>query len=217
MSAAGVGGRSERIAEIVGAVARQALIDRGARIVALIDEGGPEAALAAGWLADALPAASLERISSVPAELEPLLQTAGGGAGASRLRTEALRLAARLVDGALVTNPVNRTVMLLAGAPPPDSFLPLADLFASEVEALAGGWSGPDEVGDLARRAGGIQALDSALRALLDGRDPNGLATLPDGARADVGAALDRGRTARRALWLVPKIGYRTLGADLFE
>ena len=217
MSAADGGARAVRIAEIVGAVARQALIDRGARIVALIDDGGPEAALAADWLANALPAGSLERIASMPVELEPLLQTAGGGADAPRLRTEALRVAARLVDGALVTNPVNRTVMLLAGAPPPDAFLPLADLFASEVEALAGAWSGPDEVRDLARRAGGIQALDAALRALLDGRDPNGLAALPDGARDDVRAAFDRGRIARRSLWLVPKLGYRTLGADLFE
>lgn len=209
--------RVERLAGIVGAVARQALIDRGARVVALIDDGGPEAGLAAGWLARALPAHAVERIASPGPELEPLLQTAGAEADRSEIRIEALRLTARLVSGGLVANPVNRTVMLLSGAPPPDAFLPLADLPASQVEEIAGAWSGPERVRELADRAGGIRPLDAALHALLDRRDPDGLSRLPLDVRGAVRAALDQGRAARRSPWLVPKIGYRTLGVDLFE
>lgn len=209
--------REDRLASIVGVVARQALSDRGADSVALIDEGGPEAVLAGAWLDRALPEGAVRRVAEPPAGLESLLQPSGSDAGTARARSEALRLAARLLPGALVANPVNRTVVLLSGDPPPDPLLPLADLYASEIEELTGDWSGPREVMEIARRSGGVAVLDAALRARLDGRDPHGLRSLPAEVAADVDALLARGRAARRAAWIVPKIGYRTLGVDLFE
>lgn len=214
---AGSADRAARLAEIVGLVVRQALSDRGAGAVALIDDGGPEAELAAGWLERALPDGAVHRVTAAHAALESLLQPAGGGAEAARARSEALRFAARLVPGAIVANPVNRTVVLLSGDPPPDPLLPLADLYASEVAELTGAWSGPDAVREIAERAGGVAALDAALRARLEGRDRDGLRSLPAGLAAEVDALLARGRAARRAAWIVPKIGYRTLGVDLFE
>lgn len=209
--------RADRLAEIVGLVARQALADRGARSVALIDDGGPEAELAAEWLERALADGAVRRVAEQPAGLESLLQPAEIGAEAARRRSETLRLAARLLPDALVANPVNRTVVLLSGDPPPDPLLPLADLYASEIEELTGDWSGPREVMEIARRSGGVAVLDAALRARLDGRDPHGLRSLPAEVAAAVDALLARGRAARRAAWIVPKIGYRTLGVDLFE
>lgn len=209
--------RSERLAEIVGLVAQQALADRGVASVALIDDGGPEAELAAQWLERALPDGAVRRVAQPPAGLESLLQPSAVGAEAARRRSEALRLAARLLPDALVANPVNRTVVLLSGDPPPDPLLPLADLYASEVLELVGGWSGPEGIREVADRAGSVAVLDAALRARLDRRDANGLRSLPPELAAEVDALLARGRAARRAAWIVPKIGYRTLGVDLFE
>lgn len=209
--------RPERVADVVGRVARQALVDRAASGIALIDDGGPEAALAADWLAASLHDGAVIRVSEPHRALEPLLQLGDDEADALQPRIEALRTTARLIAGALVANPVNRTVVLLSGSPPPDPFLPLADLLASQVEELAGGWSGPAEVVALAEACGGIRELDAALHAHLDGRDPRALDALPAGAARAVRDALRSGRAARRAAWLVPKIGYRTLGVDLFE
>lgn len=209
--------RFDRIAEIVGAVVRRAIADRGAAAVALIDDLGPEAELAADWLGRVLAEGSLLRISETPRGVESLLQTGRAEAERDRVHTEALRFAARLVRGSIVANPINRTAMLLSGDPPPDPLLPLADLYASEVEELAGGWSAPLPVRELAKRAGGVVKLDAALRARLEMRDPAGLGSLPEDVAREVEAALARGSSGRRGAWIVPKIGYRTLGVDLFD
>jgi len=209
--------RARRLAEVVGAVARQALADRGARRVALLDDGSPEAELAAAWLADALPAGALVRVAPPARALESVLQTAGAGGGDEAARAEARRLWARLLPESLGALPANKTALLLGGALPPEPLLPLGDLYASEVEALAGGWSAPEAVRALAERAGGVERLDDALRARFEGRDPRGPDRLPACAAEEVRAALARGAASRVAPRIVPKIGYRTLGVDLFE
>ncbi|HEU4562565.1 MAG TPA: hypothetical protein VFS20_32345, partial [Longimicrobium sp.] len=61
--------RFGRIAEIVGAVARQALRDRGATRIALLDDGGPEADLAARILTQALGAEGVIRVTASGAEV----------------------------------------------------------------------------------------------------------------------------------------------------
>lgn len=208
------GDRARRLAEIVGAVARQAMADRGVRRIALLDDGTPEAKLAAGWLESALPPESLIRVADPPEGLEPLLRSAEDG---PRATIEARRFAARMLGDAIIANPVNRTAMLLSGDPPPDPLLPLGDLFASQVAELAGDWSGPRRVVELAELAGGVIPLDRALELLLDRRDADGLAELPAPAREPVRAALLRGRAARRSATVVPKMAHRTLGVDLFQ
>ena len=124
---------------------------------------------------------------------------------------------ARLLDGALAAHPAHKTTLLLGPALPPEPLLPLGDLYASEVAELCGGWSGPEEVRAIADGAGGIGALDAALRLWLDRRDPRGLDALPPAVAAEVERRFRAGRAARIAPRTIPKLGTRTLGVDLLE
>ncbi|HEV7588574.1 MAG TPA: hypothetical protein VGO40_10700 [Longimicrobium sp.] len=210
------GGRERRIAEIVGAVARQALADRGASRIALLDDGGPEAELAARLLATALGADRVVRVTAEDGEVESVLHLAPDG-DRERLGDELRRLRARLMDAAVAAHSGNKTALLLGGELPPEPLLPLGDLWATDVAELAGGWSAPPEVRRIADLAGGIETLDAALRAWADGRDAAALATLPPEAAEAVAQALAAGRASRLHPRIVPKIGTRTLGVDLFE
>ncbi len=201
--------------EVVAAIAEQALADRGVARVALADDGSPEAGLALRFL-ERLPPESVVRVGAGDPRVEPLLH-ALRGVPAGRAGREAVGLVARLEPDALPAGPENKTALLLGGALPPEPFLPLGDLYASEVEELCGGWSAPEEVRALAEAAGGIGRLDGALRAWLDGRDPGALDRLPFGVADEVRHRFARGRAERFSIRLVPKIGYRTLGVDLFE
>jgi hypothetical protein len=137
----------------------------------------------------------------------------GTGDAAAEIR----RLYVRLVPGALSVNPLNKTALLLSGGVPPDDLLPLGDLYATEVLQLAGGWSVPAPIRGIVAASGGIERLDAALRRHIDGREPDALAALPPSTRDAVLRALQAGRAAR--LWgsVVPKLGSRTVGVDLFE
>jgi hypothetical protein len=213
--------RAERLRGLVGAVARQALTDRGLERLALIDDGSPEAVLAGQWLDTELDASRVHRVVHAPG-VEPLLQQLLTLEGeleieGGRVAYELRRMRARLVPGALVTNPANKTSLLLEGALPPDPFFPLGDLYASDVEQLTGGYTLGDRARELADRCGGIAALDDALRARFDRREPNGLARLEPRAAARIVAALAVGRASRTIAVLVPKLGPRTIGVDLFE
>lgn len=216
MSAAPLQGRELRLAEVIGAVARQALRDRRATRVALLDDGSPEAALAARLLSHSL-GDSLVRVGAEATDVDPVLQFAPAGASRDEVRQELRRLRARLLPGALPADPGNKTALLLGGALPPEPLLPLGDLYASQVLALAGGWSAPPAVLALAERAGGIERLDAALRARYDERDAAGLDSLSPDVRADVADAAASGRAARVTIRVVPKIGHRTIGLDLLE
>lgn len=209
--------RAARIGEAIGAVARQALADRGAHRVALLDDGSPEAALAERFLASALGNDAVVRIFVDGPELEPLLHLLPSGVSHERLEDEARRMKARLLEGALTAHPANKTELLLGAALPPEPLLPLGDLYASEVAGLCGGWSASAEVRALAAAAGGVEALDAALRRWLDGRDPAGLDALPAEATEQVRRRFRAGRAARLAPRIVPKLGTRTLGVDLLE
>lgn len=208
--------RLTRLGELVAAVARQALADWRVQRIALLDDGSPEVELAAGWLQSGLPAGSVTRVTG-EGRLESLLHSAAADPDSDAQRMEARRLLARLVPDALVALPANKTALLLGGPLPPDPFLPLADLYASEVQVLTGGWSAPAPVRELAERVGGIDRLDDALRARIDQRGARGLERLPPAVRGEVEAALAKGSASRLSIRLVPKIGHRTLGADLFE
>lgn len=210
------GTRYARIAEVVGAVARQALRDRGAERIALLDDGGPEADLAARILGGALGEGAVLRVTAGDAEVESVLHLSPGTA-AEPLRHEIRRLRARLTPGALPAHPGNKTALLLNARLPPEPLLPLGDLWASEVAELAGDWSAPPGVRRIAEQAGGIGVLDDALRAYVDRRDPRGLEALPADAADAVRRALAAGRAGRMYPVIVPKVGARTLGVDLFD
>ncbi len=208
--------REARIAEIVGAVARQALADHGARRIALLDDGGPEAALAARMLASTLGADAVIRVTVTDREMESVLHVAPEVSG-DRAAEEMRRMKARLVEDAIPAHPANKTALLLGGEMPPEPLLPLGDLWASEVAELAGAWSGPPDATMAASLLGGIEALDGALRGFVDRRDPSALAALPREVAWVVTGALARGRPSRLHPRIVPKIGARTLGVDLFD
>jgi hypothetical protein len=210
-----VSAREQRLAEVIGAVARQALADYACERIALPDDGSPEAALAARLLGAMLGEDRLVRVAADSAEVEPLLQTAT--AEPERVAAEVRRLKARLLADALPAGVENKTALLLGGALPPEPLLPLGDLYASEVAELTGGWSAPPAVRRLAELAGGVERLDEALRARFDERDPAGLERLPEAARAPVREALASGRVSRLYPRIVAKLGSRTLGIDLFE
>jgi hypothetical protein len=204
---------ARRIAEVVGAVARQALADYGRTRIVVLHNDGPEAELAARILRGAV---GEDRVTIEAGQVES--GWARDVSGDARQVTESVRrMWASQVDDALVAHPANKTALLLGGALPPDPLLPLGDLWATEVSALAGGWSAPAEVMALAEAAGGIEVLDTGLRRLIDGRDPAGLDVLPDAAAARVRQALAAGSASRRYPRIVPKLGVRTLCADLFE
>ena len=208
--------RFGRIAEIVGAVARQALQDRSATRIALLDDGGPEADLAARILAHTLGGEGVIRVTASEAEVESVLHLVPE-VMPEALRHEIRRLRARSIPRALAAHPGNKTALLLNAKLPPEPLLPLGDLWASEVAELAGGWSAPEPVRRIAEMSSGIEALDDALRAYVDRRDPAGLDTLPADAADAVRRALAAGRAARMHPVLVPKVGTRTLGVDLFD
>lgn len=206
--------REVRIGEVIGAVARQALADRGARRVALLDDGGPESAFAARILARALGDGAVVRVTADPADADA---HRGGAADGARVAEELRRMRARLVPDAVPAHAATKTVLLLGGELPPEPLLPLGDLWATEVAEMAGGWSAPPAVARIADGAGGMAALDAALAAYFDRRDPRGLDALPADARQAVAAALAAGRASRRWPRTVPRLGVRTLCVDLFE
>jgi hypothetical protein len=208
--------RERRIAEIVGAVARQALADFGHGRIALLDDGGPEAALAARLLEGTLGTDFIVRVTEDGGGVEPFLPHRGA-LPAWRVAEEVRRLRARLMDGTLAAHPASKTALLLRGELPPEPLLPLGDLWASDVVALTGGWSAPPEAAALAEAAGGIGALDAALRGVIDGRDASALDRLPREAAQGVRAQLAAGRASRRNPRIVPKLGGRTLCIDLME
>ncbi len=71
-------------------------------------------------------------------------------------------------------------------------------------------------VRDLAERLGGIEVLDGALMKLFEHRAPAAALELGPGVGAELVARLDAARFARARVGLVPKLGRRTLGVDLF-
>jgi hypothetical protein len=205
-----------RIGEIVGAVARQALADFGRARIALLDDGGPESELAARLLESALGAGAIVRVHEDGAGVEPFLPHPGA-VPAWRVAEEVRRLRARLMDGVLAAHPANKTALLLGGELPPEPLLPLGDLWATDVLALAGGWSAPPEIAALVEAAGGIETLDAALRRRIDGRDRAALDALPFPAAEEVRRRLAAGSASRRNPRIVPKLAGRTLCIDLME
>ncbi len=200
---------------MIGAVARQALADRGRTRIALLDDGGPEAKLAASILRAQLGEDAVIPIDTADVDPEPLLH--GLTVDTRRMDEEVRRMRARLKDDALAAHPANKTALLLGGELPPEPLLPLGDLWATDVAALAGGWSAPPEVLALAEEAGGIEALDGVLRRLVDGRDAAAMDALPPAVVERVRTILAAGSASRRYPQIVPKLGGRTLFADLYE
>ncbi len=212
--------REERLAAVIGGVLRQALQDAGARCAVVADDDSAEAELCATWATRALGVERVVRVAAPPAAAVDALTEAAGIRDADDAAVETHHALVRLVAGrrdGLPLGTASRTVLLLSGHLPPEPVLPLGDLWASGIEELRGRWSGPRDVRDLARRAGGVEHLDAVLRAWADERRPLdvALAELPQDVAGDVAERLRQGRFLWRRMGLVPKLGVRTLGLDL--
>jgi hypothetical protein len=212
--------RAARIRSVIGAVARQALRDAGCSEIALLDDQGPEARLAFDWLATELGQGAVHPIRIDP-DVEPLLQQLGASSGDPtrhrETRLEVQRMFARLRPDSLVANPVNKTAILLGGELPPDAFLPFGDLYASEIEEFAGGFTLPPSVAAVAEACGSVHRLDAVLRDRFDRRDPSAFERVAPEVRDMLVGALERGISSRRSARTVPKLGPRTIGVDLAE
>lgn len=131
---------------------------------------------------------------------------------------EVYRAAARLLArrrNLLPLHPIHKTVLLLGGAPPPEPLLPLADVYASELNRWCEPVPRPPLLED--RDAGTVEAVDRALVGYLEERLPwaEAASGLDEELRDAVAGALARGRWYR--LWspVTPKLGHRTPGIDL--
>lgn len=222
------GGVAARVSAVIGAVAAQAVRDAGARGIVLLHDGSPEAELARDWLSAAIggdgvwpvPAPDADAARAAYDAVRPGSGAEGDAPAPATLIAQAHRLAARCVAldrHGLVADPANKTALLLGGRVPAEPLLPLGDLYASQVAELAGDWSAPPATRKLIDAAGGIAAVDAALIRRVDERRPpaEAFGPLPDGGRA-VRSAFDAGRFHRRRVGIVPKLGRRTLGIDLF-
>lgn len=192
--------RFAHVAAVVAGVVDAAARDAGRSRIVILDHAGPECALLESCLADAGFALPFER---------------AGGTDLDDARARARRAAG---DDGLVVDPVNKTVAVLWPEWLAEPLLPLADLYASQVAALAGDWSAPADARAWIERAGGIEAVDGFLVRHLEERRPldEALGAIADPAvRTELGDRFRAGWWWRRRAGVVPKLGGRTLGIDL--
>jgi hypothetical protein len=201
-----VNAAAARVERVVRGVVAAAV--RGARAggVVVLEDWTPEGELTYEWLVRELSEARVWRVASLASNVhaEPAESHVVAAWQAMRER------------GALLAHPANRTALLLGGMLPRADVFPLGDAYASQVEAMAGRWHAPPEISALARRLGGVAALDRALVQLVDGGGRESLG-IEAGLADEIVRLYERGRYHRLRPRLVPKLGTRTLDIDLFE
>lgn len=192
--------RSAHVAAVIGGVVAASARDAGRTRIVIVDHAAPESSL-------------LERLLRDAGFPLPVVRVTGSDVDDARAR------ARRAAGGdGLVVDPVNKTVAVLFPELLAEPLLPLADLYASRVRALAGDWSAPGAARELIERAGGVDAVDAFLEAHLEERRPldSALGSIIDaGARAALRERFLAGWWWRRRVGVVPKLGSRTLGLDL--
>lgn len=196
-----------RVERIVCGVVEAALLAAGAHGLLVLEDRSPEGELVYGWLQRAF-GDKAQRVAVVASNVQGMEP-----ADAHRLAAE------RAYGRLLVVHPVNRTMLLLGGAPPRADLLPLGDVAASWIRRLHGDCTLSGDVLAAADAVGGLDRLDAVLAAWIDGRADSAaaVADLDPAAAALITELYERGRFYR--LWprLVPKLGARTLGIDLWD
>ncbi len=116
---------------------------------------------------------------------------------------------------ALLVGTESKTCLLLGYHPTGASILPLGDLYASEILAMAGGCTAPNPLRSYPPST--LLAVDRALRSHFEegAGEETAFRNLPSPLRDAVGIALDRARGFWRPAPLIPKMGSATLGIDL--
>ena len=204
-------GFAERVERVVRRAIAAAVSAARAPGIVVLDDWTPEGELACEWLVRELGAGQVWRVASLASNVQEV--PAGPDAqlvAASRAVTE---------RGALLAHPANRTALLLGGALPRADLFPFGDVPATQMQVLTGSWTAPADVVQLAGAAGGIAALDTALGRWLDDRQDRASAfgELDRAVALRVVDMYERGRYSRLRPRLVPKLGARTIGIDLFD
>jgi hypothetical protein len=203
-------GAAQRTARVVRGVIAAAVREASADGVIVLDDWTPEGELLYEWLIAGLGEERVWRAASLASNVH---QSAAEVIGAQFVVGGGAR------ERALIAHPANKTVLLLGGRLPWADLYPLGDLWASQVEVLARSWSGPPEIEAVVAAAGSLAAVDAALARLVDGREDaaSACASLPAAAAQQLVTLYERGRWFRTRSRLVPKLGARTLGIDLFD
>ena len=117
----------------------------------------------------------------------------------------------------LVLHPASKTELLLGLAPPAD-ILPFGDLYHSELCELAPDAKLPDSIAAIVAESGGAAGVDEALALFYDRRLPwtRAVAHLGPAQAKHLEQALEAARFRRSRVAIVPKLGARTLGVDLY-
>ncbi|HUF49448.1 MAG TPA: hypothetical protein VMN60_01360 [Longimicrobiales bacterium] len=200
-----------RVEQVVRGVVAAAVRAAGADGVVVLEDWTAEGELLYEWLVRELGEARVWRVASLASNVQ-------GVPGTMEAQLVAAWRASR--EGrALLAHPVNRTALLLGGPPPRADLLPFGDVPASQLEALTGGWTASPEIEQVAAAAGGVQALDRALGRWIDERwtVENALADVDPAVARRIVELYERGRYYRLRPLVVPKLGARTIGIDLFD
>jgi hypothetical protein len=205
-------GGQAAVRSVVCDVIAEAVRSAHAGGVVILDDWTPEGALAHEWLTGALGEPRVWRAAALASNVhaEDLDRSDAQLPGAWRCARE---------HSALIAHPSSKTALLLGGPPPRADLFPFGDVYASQLERLAGACGVPDDVAQLARDAGGIQAVDAALARLVDARVPAAaaLAPLDEAVAGELLRMYERGRYFRLRPRLIPRLSARTLGIDLFD
>ncbi|GMR12765.1 MAG: hypothetical protein BMS9Abin29_0958 [Gemmatimonadota bacterium] len=209
-----------RVIRVVVAVVAGAIREAGANGVVLASSLRPETELLERWFSAAAITVKLPDAEVVQGVAKSLEASLGGDASArlARPSQEARRAAARVIgnrEGLISISAANKTELIWAERLPPEPLLPLGDLYASQIHALAGACTAPPPLTDLEPER--LRVVDEAIAQVVDdGVHPDvAFAKLPAGLRDAAHAAM------RRSAWkgplppIVPKLGRRTLGVDL--
>jgi len=210
----------DRIAHVVVGVVADAIREAHAHGVVSASAPRPETALLERWFAAAAITVKLPHADVVRAVADSLEAIEGGDPSetVARSKEEACRAAARIIahrEGLIPISAANKTELIWAEHLPPEPLLPLGDLYASQIHALAGACTAPPPLTDI--EPARLKAVDKAIAQVVDGgvRPDTAFAELPSELRDAAHSAL------RRSVWkgtlppIVPKLGRRTLGLDL--
>jgi hypothetical protein len=118
---------------------------------------------------------------------------------------------------ALTVSPATKTALLLAGVDQPVDLTPLGDLYLTEAASFHRAIRPAGSPAEFAKAAGGIEIVDDCLRRLLDERrDADAAFAAVPHLREPMLLRMTQTRFRRARAGIIPKIGPRTVGIDLF-
>ena len=210
----------DRIARVVVAVVAEAIREADAQGVVLASSPRPETALLERWFSAAAITVKIPDGEVVRAVADSLEASLGRDTpeAVARSQQEARRAAARVIANREELIPVsaaNKTELIWAERLPPEPLLPLGDLYASQIHALAGACTAPLPL--LGIEPGRLRAVDKAIAQVVDDgvRPDVAFPELPTELRDAALSAMHRSAWKATLPPVVPKLGRRTLGVDL--